>query len=232
MKNAVYVGFDPAEERAYRVAVASCIRHTAGKVQIHPLDADDLYDRKLLWRPVERRQDGQMIDHLSGAAQSTSFATSRFLIPSIQRTGWALFVDSDVVFLADVDELFAQADPRYAVMCVQHHHGGTEGTKKVGMAQIPYPRKNWSSVMLWNCDHPANLRLTLGIVNWWPGAILHRLAWLRDEEVGQLPAAWNWLVGVQPRPEAPKLAHFTLGGPWLAGWPGAEHDELWLDAER
>jgi hypothetical protein len=86
-------------------------------------------------------------------------------------------------------------------------------------------------VMLWNCDHPANQRLTLQDVNERPGRDLHRFYWLNDSEIGALPPEWNWLVGVQPKPAAPQIAHFTLGGPFTPGWKGAEHDEIWAEAE-
>jgi hypothetical protein len=228
---AVYVGSDSREHEAYAVACASLARRARGLVEIHKLEAGELYRQRLLWRPIERTDNGQMIDHLSGAPQSTEFATARFLVPFLQRRGWALFVDADVVFLEDVAELFALADDRFAVMCVKHCELPQAGIKMDGQAQLPYPRKNWSSVVLWNCDHPAHHRLSLAMVNHWPGELLHRFAWLRDSEIGALPAAWNWLVSVEPKPEIPKIAHFTLGGPWLTGWRGGEYDEVW-NAER
>lgn len=222
----VYLGWDRREESAYRVAQDSLERNSSRPVKVHRLDAADLYQKRLLWRPVE--MDGnRMLDHLSGAYQSTEFATSRFLVPFIQRTGWALFTDCDVVFLGDVAELFALADDRYAVMCVKHDYRVTEGIKMDGQAQLAYSRKNWSSVMLINCDHPAYLRMSLAQFNQWPGELLHQFRWLRDSEIGELPAAWNWLVNATPKPEEPKIAHFTAGGPWLPNWKPAPFDEVW-----
>lgn len=225
----VHIGYDPREAKAFRVAADSIARNSAQPVAIRALDAAELYQERLLWRPVEQ-QGALEMDHLSAAPQSTRFANARFVLPFVQRAGWALFVDCDVVFLADVAELFSLADPRYAVMCVQHRHEPAAATKMVDQPQTAYSRKNWSSVMLWNLNHPAHHRLTLAQVNQYPGDLLHRFFWLRDAEIGALPAEWNWLVGVQPKPAAPKIAHFTLGGPWLPGWGGAEHDEIWNDA--
>ena len=225
----MYLGWDSREDIAYTVAQKSCQENSSKRVEVHPLKAPDLYARRLLWRPVER-DDGQMVDHLSNAPQSTEFATSRFLVPFLHKKGWALFTDSDVVFLGDVAEVFALADPRYAVQVVKHQHNPTEATKMDGQPQLAYYRKNWSSVILWNCDHPAHHRLTLGMVNWWPGSCLHRFCWLKDEEIGSLPSEWNWLVNVEPKPADPKIAHFTLGGPWFPGWTPHEHDEIWLEA--
>lgn len=226
----VWVGWDAREERAYRVACASMAERSSVPLAFNELNARSLYQKRLLWRPVEK--DGQrMRDHLSDAPQSTEFANTRFLVPFLQRTGWALFVDCDVVALGDVADLFALADRRYAVMCVHHKYTPRDTEKMGGAEQTAYRRKNWSSVMLWNCDHPAHYRISLAQVNQWPGELLHRFAWLRENEIGALPPEWNWLVGEQEKPAEPKLAHFTLGGPWIDGWTGADHDDIWLEAE-
>lgn len=227
----VYIGWDSREQEAYEVAEHSLQANASIPVCAIPLRAEQLRDQRMLWRPVTNYV-GQMRDELSNAPQSTEFATSRFLVPHLQRTGWCLFTDCDMVYLGDVAELLELADPRYAVMVVKHNHIPTEQTKMDGVAQTAYPRKNWSSVVLWNCDHTANHRLDLGMVNWWPGELLHRFAWLRDSEIGELPAEWNWLVGVQPKPAEPKIAHFTLGGPWIPGWDKQDHDEVWTDARE
>lgn len=225
----VHLGWDSREVEAFNVAKRSCEANSSRPVHVHALAAQELYRRRLLWRPVETGGGDVMVDHLSGSRQSTEFAVSRFLVPFIQRTGWALFTDCDVLFLGDVAELFALADPGYAVMCVKHRYIPAEQSKMDGQAQLAYGRKNWSSVVLWNCDHPANLRLNPGIVNWWPRQLLHQFCWLTEDEIGALPAEWNWLVNVEPRPDNPKIAHYTLGGPWLPGWKGAEHDEIWTE---
>lgn len=233
MKRHVYLGWDSREVAAYEVACKTLRRHASAPVQVHPLKANELYEQQLLWRPVEQRE-GRLWDHLSQAYTSTEFANSRFLVPFIHRKGWCLFADCDVVFTRDIDDLFDLARPEYAVMVVKHKNGHAAGTKMDGQVQSIYGRKNWSSVCLWNCTHAAHHRLTLSMVNHWPGALLHGFAWLRDEEIGELPAQWNHLVGIQPMPEfmpsLPAILHYTLGGPFLPNWPGAEHDEIWLNA--
>lgn len=224
----VYIGHDALEGDAYAVAERSLARVTAGALSATPLALDRLAASGLLRRAVDRR--GQRWDLPSNAPCATDFAISRFLTPMLAQTGWALFVDCDVVLLADPREM--PLDASKAVMVVKHRNEHTAGTKMDGQAQVLYPRKNWSSVMLFNCDHPANRRLTLQDVNERPGRDLHAFYWLHEDEIGELPAEWNWLVGVQPRPADPKIAHFTLGGPWLPTWEGAEHDEIWLEASR
>jgi lipopolysaccharide biosynthesis glycosyltransferase len=162
---------------------------------------------------------------------STEFACSRFLTPLLARTGWALFMDCDMLCRAPLRELFAMADDRYAVMCVQHVHVPTEAVKMDGQEQTLYARKNWSSLVLYNCDHPANERLTLDAVNTLPGRDLHRFCWLRDEEIGALPVEWNWLASVSDAAVEPKMVHYTLGAPNLPGYEHSPYADEWR-AER
>lgn len=223
----VYIGHDTRELAAYDAAETSLWRSS----RITPIKLDDhqLRVRGLLWRPVDRRGN-TVYDITSGIQQSTEFAISRFLVPILCSSGWALFTDCDVVFLRDVHELLSRADPTKAVMVVKHQYRPATVGKMVDQVQREYPRKNWSSVVLWNVDHPANRRLTLHDVNTRHRDYLHQFGWLSDSEIGTLPPEWNWLVGEQPKPESPAIAHFTLGGPFTVGWPGAEHDDLWLNA--
>lgn len=223
----VYIGHDEREQAAFDTARASLLLRSPG-VSVTPLSSERLAAGGLLRRPVDRRVG--LYDLASNAPQSTDFAVSRFLVPMLAQTGWALFVDCDVVFLADVAGLFDQADHDKAVMVVKHPPQFCRPTKMDGQPQQAYPRKNWSSVVLWNCDHPANRRLSLQDVNERPGRDLHAFYWLADSEIGSLSPDWNWLVGVQEKPLFPKLAHFTLGGPFLKDWPGALHDDIWTGA--
>jgi hypothetical protein len=222
----VYLGYDGREAEAYRVAEKS-LKSVSPSAQVTRLDADRLAAFGLLRRPVDRR--GSMYDLHSNAPQSTDFAISRFLVPHLCQQGWALFADCDVVFLSPVEDLFALADPAKAVMVVKHEQQGN-GTKMDGQVQTVYPRKNWSSVVLWNCDHPANRRLSLQDVNERPGRDLHAFYWLADSEIGGLPLDWNWLVNVEEPPVSARIAHFTLGGSWLPNWKRAKHDEIWESA--
>lgn len=225
----VFMGHDPREQAAYDVAERS-LWNSSG-VAAEPLCEDRLRAHGLLWRPVDRR--GRMHDLTSGADQATEFAISRFMVPMLCQSGWALFADCDVVFLRDVHEMtLDHGDEAKAVYVVKHDHQPSEAWKMDGQTQSSYPRKNWSSVILWNCEHPAHRRLNLHTVNSMPGRWLHAFGWLHDSEIGDLPAEWNWLVGVQPKPAEPAIAHYTLGGPWLPGWKDAEHDDIWLKAAQ
>lgn len=228
----VFLGYDAHEHAAYEVAKFSIERRASVPVLVTPLVLSQL--SHVMHRPVERR-DGRLWCPISEAPMSTEFAISRFCVPFLQQEGWALFADCDVLCLADIAELFALADPHYAVQVVKHEYVPVAGKKMDGQTQTAYPRKNWSSVVLWNCAHHSHARLTHNNLNHWPGRDLHAFKWLDDGEIGELPQEWNWLVGVTQEeigmsdmlPYA-KLLHFTLGGPWFPEWAGGPCDELWI----
>lgn len=221
----VYVGHEAREQRSFNIAMATA---SAQGFVPEPLYEDRLRASGLLTRPTDRR--GQMWDLTSNAPQATAFAVARFFTPLLAHTGWALCVDCDMVFLRHARELRQLADPRYAVMVVKHNVGAVSGTKMDGQVQTSYPRKLWSAVTLWNVDHPANRRLNLTTLNSWPGRDLHAFGWLAVDEIGELPMEWNWLVGMQDKPSAPAIAHFTLGTPELL--PNCEHAEIWEQAAK
>lgn len=227
----VFIGYDPGEHAAWQCAIESLKARASGPVAVSSIDLARNEAWGLMQRPW-RIYRGGIWDVPSGAPAATQFAASRFLTPLLAQEGWALFVDCDVVFHGDVLEVLRHADPRYAVQVVKHRYVPTETTKMVGQPQLPYPRKNWSSVMLFNCDHPANRRLTLEKINSVPGRDLHAFCWLEDAEVGELPPQWNWLVNVQPEPAGTMIAHYTLGGPWLPGWQEAPNDDQWINCFR
>lgn len=234
MKRSVLIGYEPREHDAYLVAVDSLMRQTSEVPDMFgPLVLADLRRDHLYWRRhIEYQASGQpprIYDEISDAPMSTEFAISRFLSAHLARTGWVLFVDCDVLFRADWQEIFELVDPSKALMCVKHEHRAEPGTKMDGQAQQLYARKNWSSVMLLNCDHPANAILVPEFVNCVPGRDLHRFCWLADDEIGALPPAWNHLVGIYPPDPEAKLAHFTLGVPSMPGYEDSEFADEWRE---
>lgn len=222
MKRSVWIGWDPREADGYAVARSSARRHLDPAVPIRGLVLDDLRRQGLYTRPTSRR-DGRLWDDISGAPMSTAFAISRFLVPHLAGEGWALFMDADVLVRSSLDALFdiAEANPDKAVMCAKHNHRPRETEKMDGQAQTRYARKNWSSVMLLNCDAPANEALTVEMVNTRPGRELHRFCWLTDDDIGALYPSWNYLVGYSPTIADPAIVHFTSGVPSM---PGHEND--------
>lgn len=231
----VYIGYDEREHRAVEVAVKS-LRCVAPDLEPELLCSHKLAAQGLLTRVSDHR-GGQDYCLVSNAPKSTRFAISRFLTPILCQQGFALFTDCDVVFREDPREMLTEVNAHFAVSVVKHSYVPAPGLKMVNQTNPVYGRKNWSSVMLFNCDHAANCRLSLRDVNERRGLDLHQFYWLSDYEIGELDPRWNWLVGEQPPlPEAVAIgggiAHFTRGGPWLPGWQGAEYDDLWLEAAK
>jgi len=207
----LHIGFDTRQPLSFQVFRNSLERQSSAALHIRPLMQKALRHEGL-YRREQILKQGQSWDVISGAPMSTEFAITRFLVPHLQRTGWCMFGECDMLALADIAGLFSLADDRYAVMCVQHeHHVYTLRSKMDGRMQLDYPRKNWSSLMLINADHPGNRRLTVEMVNTLPGRYLHRFCWLDDAEIGALPVEWNYLVGEQMPDVVPKLLHFTNG---------------------
>lgn len=236
-RRVVWIGFDPRERDAFTVAVASLRAHATVEFDIRVVDLSKLIAAGLYQRPVERRGQG-LYDPISGAPMSTEFAISRFLVPLLSTQfcdepwEWALFIDCDMLFRADVAELFALADPKTALQCVKHRQEAGPAIKMDGQAQTFYARKNWSSVMLFNLWHPALRTLTLQKINTWTGRALHALNWVADEFIGELPPEWNHLVGVEPERLDAKLVHFTLGIPSMPGYQSCEHSDEWFAVWR
>jgi lipopolysaccharide biosynthesis glycosyltransferase len=212
----VFVGYDDREDIAYKVCEYS-IKRKNKKAQVFALKQEELNEKKLYWREK---------DPLS----STAFTFTRFLVPAlVNYEGWAIFCDCDIVWMIDPAEIMKYADEKYAVMVVKHDYQPPEGEKMDGQKQLPYPRKNWSSVILWNCGHPSNKKVTPDLVNKETGQYLHRFNWLKNEEIGELSHHWNWLVNHyhEPKDGAPKVIHYTEGGPWFDNYKYCEYGYHW-----
>ncbi len=222
----IYIGFDPREAEAYRVCQQSLIRRSNTSLDIHALRLDVLKNAGWMRREQDRpKTDAPGFDYIDGKNFSTEFAFTRFLVPQYQKAGWALFCDCDFMFLEDVENLFELADDKYAVMVVKHDFNPSKGEKMDHQLQEGYYRKNWSSLILWNCSHKANRRLTLDKINNEMGRYLHSFMWLKDEEIGELPSGWNFLVGHSKG--EPKALHWTDGGPWFEGMENVDYADAW-----
>ena len=219
----IYIGWDSREDIAFQVAKQSILDHASIPVEIVPLKLKTLINDNMYWRSEDK-------------LASTEFTFSRFLVPELTNfNGWALFIDCDFLFLTDIAKLFEQVDDRYAVMCAQHDYTPQAGIKMDGQTQTVYPRKNWSSMMLFNCSHPSNKALTKELVNdeTTTGQFLHRLSWLKDKEVGKLSHEWNWLVGwyKEPNDGMPNALHYTEGGPWFENCRSCEYATPWFNTQ-
>lgn len=224
----VFIGYDAREAQAYRVAEFTLRDKTAAALHVVPIKHKAMRAAGLFDRPWKTDKTGQTYDERDGKPFSTDFAFTRFLVPRLNDyRGWAVFMDCDVMVMADIAELFALADEKYAVMVVQHNHQPDNKIKMDDRIQSRYFRKNWSSVILWNCAHPQNRKLDVETVNSWPGQWLHAFSWLKDSEIGPLPREWNVLVGHTKGVREPKIVHFTDGGPWFDHMQDVPYGGTW-----
>lgn len=129
----------------------------------------------------------------------------------------------------DLRGILEGPEPSKAVPVVQHDHVPRQAMKMDGQPQNAYPRKNWSSLMLFNSAHPVTRALTSDVVDRLTPAQLHRFEWAGgDAAIGALAPSWNFLVGeYAPPPHPPFGIHFTNGGPWFPGMEAVDYASLW-----
>jgi lipopolysaccharide biosynthesis glycosyltransferase len=193
----IFVGYDPREAVAYHVCVNSIVRQASQPVAIVPLALNLFTDY------TETHTDG-----------SNHFIYSRFLVPHLMDyAGHAIFIDGDMIVRGDIVELWNLRDYTKDVQVVKHNYQTRMTKKYLGSKNENYPRKNWSSVILWNCQNPANKKLTPQFVEKATGAELHRFTWIPDDRIGALPVEWNWLPDEFGPNANAKLLHYTLGAP-------------------
>jgi lipopolysaccharide biosynthesis glycosyltransferase len=217
-KPKIFVGYDSREDIAWQVCRHSLLRNSTADLQVIPLRQSALRELGLYTRP-----------HDIGA--STEFSLTRFLTPYLAaESEWAVFCDCDFLFTSDIMEVFAGLDPAKAVYCVQHDYTPTYRVKMDGKPQAIYPRKNWSSFMIFNCAHRDVKALTPAVVNNATAAYLHRFEWVRDDSaIGALDTDWNFLEGEYPQSDTvPRVIHYTNGGPWFEQWQNCGFADLWL----
>ena len=214
----IYVGYDSKEDIAYRVCKHSILKRSSTTVKIRSLKLYELITNKLYNRTID-------------PLASTEFTYSRFLVPTLNNfNGWAVFCDCDFLFFEDLEKILNNIDESKAVYCVQHDYTPKEKHKMDGQKQTIYPRKNWSSFILFNCSHPSNKKLSVDLVNSETGSFLHQFKWLKDSEIGSLDERWNWLEGWTSKHnnKKPFAVHFTRGGPWFEEWQDVEFANEWI----
>ena len=207
----VYIGYDPREAVAFHTCANSIIRHASQPVAIVPVALNLFSDYK------ETHTDG-----------SNHFIYTRFLVPHLQEyTGWAIFIDGDMIVRGDITELWELRNPYMDVMVVKHDYKTRMPVKYLGAKNEDYPRKNWSSVILWNCNSFPNRQLTPAFVQHATGSELHRFSWLDDSRIGELPPEWNWLPDEYGINRDAKLLHYTLGAPCFQEFADTPQGDEW-----
>ena len=208
----IYIGFDQRESVAYHTFVQSLIDHASIPLDITPLAV------KTLKGYEEKHED-----------KSNDFVYSRFLTPFLNDfKGWAIFVDGDMICQTDIKELLDLRDNSKALQVVKHDYKTKANQKYLGNINQDYPRKNWSSVILWNCAHPKHKLLTPDFIANESGKYLHRFSWLEDSEIGGLPKEWNWLATEYPNNDQANIIHYTLGTPCFKDYRDTEMSDIWL----
>ena len=207
----VFVGYDPREAIAYHTCVNSIIRHASQPVAIIPIALNLFQDYK------ETHTDG-----------SNHFIYTRFLVPHLMGfKGWAIFIDGDMIIRGDIVELWNLREIDKDVMVVKHDYQTCMPVKYLGAKNEDYPRKNWSSVILWNCNSFPNRQLTPEFVQTSSGSFLHRFSWLDDDRIGDLPPEWNWLPDEYGPNLNAKLLHYTLGAPCFQEFADTPQGNEW-----
>ena len=215
MRN-IFIGFDPREAVAYHVCSNSLIRHANEPLAITPLALNTFKGHY---------QEGPRVT-LEGYLPTNQFIFSRFLVPYLMDyKGWALFIDGDMIVTEDIGNLFNLADESMAVQVVQHDYKTKFPIKYLNQVNGDYPRKNWTSVMLFNCAHPDNRKLSPEYVRNASGKELHRIEW--TDAVGSLPIEWNWLADEYGENFNAKLIHYTTGTPCFHEYATTPMANLW-----
>ena len=211
----IFVGYDPREAIAYHTCVNSIIRNSSRPVAIVPVALNLFQDY------AETHTDG-----------SNHFIYTRFLVPYLMEyQGWAIFIDGDMIVRGDIAELWDLKQYTKDAMVVKHNYKTRMKEKYLGSPNEDYPRKNWSSVILWNCNAIRNRQLDPEFVQKSTGAFLHRFSWIDDSRLGELPPEWNWLPDEYGANPDAKLLHYTLGTPCFDEFKHTPMNEHW-HAER
>jgi lipopolysaccharide biosynthesis glycosyltransferase len=207
----IFIGYDPREAIVFHVCANSIIRQASQPVSIIPLALNLFKDYQ------ETHKDG-----------SNAFIYSRFLVPYLTGyDGYAIYIDGDMIIKGDIVELWDQREIGYDVQVVKHNYKTKMPIKYLGSKNEDYPRKNWSSVIIWNCFTAANRILTPEYVMQASGSHLHRFQWLKDEMIGELPKEWNWLPDEFGPNQQAKLLHYTLGAPSFNEFKNTDMAEDW-----
>ena len=209
----IFIGYDSKVKIAYHVLSESILRNSSTPVTISPINLNNLKNI------YTRKQD---------PLASTEFSFSRFLVPYLMNyNGWAIFMDSDMVMLSDITELWNLRNEKYAIQVCKHDYTPSSKNKFLGNNQTIYAKKNWSSLMLIDCSKCKTL--TPEYVNTKSGLELHQFKWLDENLIGSIPLEWNWLVGEYPYKKDVHNIHFTEGGPYFKEYKNTEYANEWFN---
>ena len=208
----IFIGYDPVEALTFHTLVQSIVEKATIHFEIIPLDIRNL--------PMYTRE--------KDPKQSNEFSFTRFLVPYLSDyRGISIYFDCDMMLRVDIAEVLQEIGDK-PVYLVKHDYTPKDEYKYFGKKQYTYPRKNWSSFVVWNCKHPSNKVVTPTFVNTASAAELHQFKFLKDNEIGELDVRWNWLVGEYDNPPKDvKNIHWTIGGPYFKDYKNVDFAKEW-----
>ena len=216
----VFIGWDPAQQEAAEVCKYTLMKHSTIPLQVGFIRLKDMLEQKLIWS--------------EDTEATTETTLTRFLVPHLsQYQGWSLYVDPDFVFLGDVREIFQSMEARYACSVVKLQYKPTQDTRLDGRPQAHYPRKCWSSMILYNCSHGKCKSLTPEFINQSKPNFLHRFDWLAGNEISGMNPEWQVIPGHADsalKDKDIRALHFTEGGPWHPDCRSIKYGWYYADA--
>jgi len=206
----LFCGYDDREAIGYHVFCSSVISQSSVPVAFIPLS------------------------NLSFKCGSNKFTVSRFAIPALMNfTGKAIFMDaSDMLMLKDIalyEKELNNLDAPVAV--VKHQYKTSNSIKYIGTQMEcenkDYERKNWASMMLINCEHPAWKQMTIQKIANENVLDLLQFKFLCDFEIAELDQSFNVLADENQDMDGAKLLHWTAGIPHFDFYKNARGAEHW-----
>jgi len=215
----IYVGYDSRFPLAYEACERS-IKKFAPNVVVKALKKDELQANNLYQREDENES-------------STEFTYLRFLVPYLEGYhGHAIYCDSTMMWRADPREMTKHINSHQAAAVVQHNFTSCPSDTKLGdLPQVYYPRKNWASVILFNCSHPDSRRLIPKEVRDQTAKYLLEFDWIeKPSNLGLIPLEYNYLLGYYSSPVSDsdiKAVNYTDGGPWDVNYRHLDFADEW-----
>lgn len=209
----IFCGYDAREAVGFHTFCQSVIERSTIPVQLVPLGG-------------------------SGMMQgSNEFTYSRFLVPYLMNyKGRAVFADaSDMLCLGDVKELLTMLNMLdTAVGVVKHEYETVNPIKYIGTEleckNYDYPRKNWASLMLIDCEHPSWRIIEPDTLSGFSNLELLKLRFIPNDQITEIDDAWNRLVDEGQSLDGAKLIHWTAGIPAFEHYKNAVGADLWRQA--
>ena len=220
----IYIGYDSRHSNLAELnkkAIEHACKFGAG--------SGPTYNEMNSWVPEIKFLDVSKIPEYTRdyANQSTEFTYSRFLIPYLENyEGFSIFLDDDILFTESILPMFNMLNLDDAVACIQYDFDKYADTKFTGEKNVSYPKKLWSSLMIFNNGHEDCRKLTPEVINTESGKYLHQFEW--TDKISQIP---DWYVFTEGHDTEetnwrPSAYHYTRGGPWIEDMDTSEIGQL------